>query len=785
MTKSFKNKIIFISITLLFLALIIELFISFYGIKKLADNSEKELKIGMQNIYKEYYTNYLNSASNLIESKIKNIFENQAIAGSILQEYFDNNEDFKEITKTMIKNDYSKDKLKFNGRWYQNDSTQNTVVLVQRYCLNKDNSIRDDVLQQIHDTSILNLVLPAIYNNSSNLLWIYFSGRKNGSFMRIYPWNDVGNAMDKVYPAHTDVPNWEAFNPGLVEQFEEKRKNNSNLPLKDFSIIKGPTQDGGTGKIIMTLNYPIWDKARKKFEGSLSVDVTIQQIIDYIKEFKVVKNGFGFISQSNGNVFAINDMGIKTLGLKGEKESTIYGKKGVGYNPMKRYFKDSKYESIKNLSLTSSSAKTVFKNIVINNKKYILVMKNLNSFNTWNKNKGFYKESWTLGFFLPEESLYQTLVNSQNTINSSTQNILKYQTTIIVILVFIIGIILYYVLSKSTKNLEYLVDATQSISKGNYDFKLDIKSKDEFGKLGSSFNKMKDEIKESFKKIETQNAELKKLNDELEFKVLERTKSLNNLLEKYQKTQKQLVETEKMASLGKIVAGVAHEINTPLGISVTTVSHLKDKTKSLEKDFLNNELKKSTFENYIKDTLEISDITMFNLRRASELIQKFKKVSVETSNDIKTNFNLKDYINNTILILNKKLKQKNIEVLIKGKNIELKGYPGDWYQIINNLIMNSIIHGFENKKNGKISISFEEIENNIELIYIDNGSGIEKEIIDKIFEPFFTTKMGKGGSGLGLNLIYNLVTQKMKGSIKCESEIGKGVKFIINIPKNI
>jgi signal transduction histidine kinase len=246
------------------------------------------------------------------------------------------------------------------------------------------------------------------------------------------------------------------------------------------------------------------------------------------------------------------------------------------------------------------------------------------------------------------------------------------------------------------------------------------------------------------------------------------------------RTQNELVQTEKMAALGRLVAGIAHEVNTPIGIGVTAASHLKKEIKNFNEHYLNESLSKNSFEEFIDTSTQSSDILLNNLERAANIIQNFKQVSVDQSSDTIRNFFLKEYLDSIVINLKPSLKQSSplIEILCP-KNLQIESNPGAFYQIFTNLIMNSVIHGFEEKENGHIIIEVHQKGNDLEIIYKDNGKGMSKENLDKVFDPFFTTRRSLGGSGLGTHIIYNLVTQKLHGTITAKSEKGKGLTFIM------
>ena len=238
-----------------------------------------------------------------------------------------------------------------------------------------------------------------------------------------------------------------------------------------------------------------------------------------------------------------------------------------------------------------------------------------------------------------------------------------------------------------------------------------------------------------------------------------------------------------MAALGGLVAGIAHEINTPIGIGVTAASLIADKTQSLTNAIKNGSLKRSDLEKFMDSLQQSSMIVMSNLNRAAELIQSFKQVAVDQSSEERRSFNLKAYLEEVLLNLQPKLKRTKINVQIDcADNIILDSFPGLISQITTNLVMNSLIHAYDPNDNGTILFVISEQNQRLIFEFSDDGKGISSDNIGKIFDPFYTTKRGQGGSGLGLHIVYNLVTQKLQGSITCESQVGVGTKFIIQIP---
>lgn len=291
------------------------------------------------------------------------------------------------------------------------------------------------------------------------------------------------------------------------------------------------------------------------------------------------------------------------------------------------------------------------------------------------------------------------------------------------------------------------------------------------------------------KALKKSEEKLRRLNEELEERVLERTRNLEEAkteleksLEQLRRTQKELILSEKLAALGGLVAGVAHEINTPLGIGVTASSFLEEKLVELNRKLVDDELKKSDLEHFIHTGLESSGNILTNLNRAAELIKSFKQVAADQSSEMARKFNLRIYVDEILLSLRPKYKRTGHTVLNECPDYEIYSYPGAFIQIITNLLINSLTHAFEEKDKGIIRIGASVQDNELQFTFSDNGAGIPKELTDKVFEPFFTTKRSMGGTGLGLHIVFNTVTQTLGGTIHLDSILGKGTSYTISMP---
>lgn len=346
--------------------------------------------------------------------------------------------------------------------------------------------------------------------------------------------------------------------------------------------------------------------------------------------------------------------------------------------------------------------------------------------------------------------------------------------------------------SMITAPINVLVKLVQRISRQrDYSSRTEMHGIKELDILGGAFNNMLQRTQEHMERQTEAESEQVKLNFSLEEKVQQRTMALkeaNNeliqTLEKLHQFQRQMVQNEKMASLGDMVAGVAHEVNTPIGLGVTASTMMLDRLSDMRKAFEEKTLKASSLSKFINESEENLNIIYRNLNRAAELISSFKQVAVDQSSENNRVFSFAKLMDEILMSMRPKLKKVNHLINVNcADNLVVESKAGPINQIMINLIMNSIIHGFEDVNKGQIDITIESVDDTkVSIEFKDNGKGIPEHLRKRIFDPFVTTKRGQGGSGLGMHLVYNLVTQALKGSISIISEEGKGVQFRILFP---
>jgi PAS domain S-box-containing protein len=286
--------------------------------------------------------------------------------------------------------------------------------------------------------------------------------------------------------------------------------------------------------------------------------------------------------------------------------------------------------------------------------------------------------------------------------------------------------------------------------------------------------------------------ELKDLNVSLESRVRERSAALerangelNATLQTLRHTQHELLSSEKMASLGSLVAGIAHELNTPIGNSLLASTALHDRVLDFEQQVSAGNLRRSQLTAHLDEVCTASTLISGSLHKAAELIASFKQIAVDQTNDQRRAFDLLAAVQDTIATYMPRLRRVPCEVTLQiPAGLVLDSYPGGLYQILNNLITNALTHAFEQRQGAAITVSAERLEgDSIALAFSDNGSGMSDDVLKRVFDPFFTTKMGQGGTGLGMNIVYNIVTGVLGGRISIDSALGAGTTIRMLLPR--
>lgn len=339
---------------------------------------------------------------------------------------------------------------------------------------------------------------------------------------------------------------------------------------------------------------------------------------------------------------------------------------------------------------------------------------------------------------------------------------------ILLIIFMVILILVHWSIKRTMAPYKKVTEFADEIASGDFSKNIPedfLNREDEMGSLSRSFQVIIDAFRNE--------------NIILEQKIADKNDEL-------QKQYAFILEAEKAASLGHLVAGVAHEINTPVGVSLSTASYLKKVNNEQRKKLAEGTMNKDNLKELMSVIDESTRLLNTNLERAADLVKSFKQLAVDQSSGTCERFDLKDNIDSVILSLLHEYKHMAVDIINRSpEQMYLYTFPGAMSQIITNLIINSLHHGLKGCTSGLIEIDVKQVGKNIVLVYQDNGSGISKENIGKIYEPFFTTNRSNGNSGLGMHIVMSLVTQKLRGNITCDSQEGKGVKFTMTFPREL
>jgi signal transduction histidine kinase len=365
----------------------------------------------------------------------------------------------------------------------------------------------------------------------------------------------------------------------------------------------------------------------------------------------------------------------------------------------------------------------------------------------------------------------QRELKAQETFDRTLSNI---SSRVLSIAVIFLGIILSagVLIALSIRlPLHQIMAAMHAITSGDYDRAVQgTAAKDEVGAMARAVEVFR---KNAIAKRKTEE-ELRASKEKAESALLE----LNT-------AQQNLIDAERLAALGGLVAGVAHEVNNPIGISLTVASSFARRAEMFESDLKTEPLRRSKLDEFVKTSRDASQQLVANLQRAGELIQSFKQVAVDRSHSERRQFSLGESTDQIVSSLRPVLKKAAITLSVDvPEGLVIDGYPGAYGQILTNLFLNTVTHAFADGRSGAISISARARgSDDVEIIFADNGAGMTPDVQRQAFDPFFTTRRNEGGTGLGLHIVYNLVTQQLGGRMMLESRLGQGTTFRIIMPR--
>ena len=359
----------------------------------------------------------------------------------------------------------------------------------------------------------------------------------------------------------------------------------------------------------------------------------------------------------------------------------------------------------------------------------------------------------------------------------------RYSITALFSFIIAVALIIFVLQKRLVEPIKGLVRESERLSNGELSNPIWLNRSDEIGHLAQTMEATRQALSRSFSELEIKNNQLTDYSNTLETKVRLRTAELETALKNINHAHQELTRIERMASLGSMVAGVAHELNTPVGNCLLVASTLEAEVNRFSQAFHGPGMRRSDLEKFLHCAVESSTLLLRGLNQAAHLVGDFKQVAVDQSSAQRRVFDLHTMmLELTSLLMPGLSKTPYILALDIPTDIQLDSFPGPLGQVFTNLINNSVTHGFNERGHGTMSISARLAGNKVELSFTDDGYGISPEILHRIYEPFFTTRFGKGGSGLGLSITYNIVTNVLGGEIMAHSLPDEGCSFTIFIP---
>ncbi|MBP1207016.1 signal transduction histidine kinase [Duganella sp. 1411] len=363
-----------------------------------------------------------------------------------------------------------------------------------------------------------------------------------------------------------------------------------------------------------------------------------------------------------------------------------------------------------------------------------------------------------------------------------------------------VGLLLFYAFTHGIgRRLQALMGQSAQMELGDYSKALAVDGDDEIAAFARALNAMSGALRERIAQLEHSELrlseakrDLKDLNVSLESRVRERSAALERAnadlsaaLQTLQRTQVELLASEKMASLGSLVAGIAHELNTPIGNSLLASTSLRDRVEDFERHVGAGALRRSELIVHLEEVRTASELISNSLHKAAELISSFKQIAVDQTNDQRREFDLQEAVRDTIATYTPRLRRAGCEVVLEiQEGLRFDSYPGGLYQVLNNLMNNALNHAFEAGAGGVITVHAEAAADGmVALTFSDNGAGMTDEVLRRVFDPFFTTRMGQGGTGLGMHIVYNTVSAVLGGRISVSSAPGAGTSVRMLLPR--
>jgi phosphoserine phosphatase RsbU/P len=510
--KKFNTKFLLVTGLSVMLGAALNMWSAQNGIDKLSGAATREIEAGLNAANREYLTNHLGDTVQGVNSRFTHAINDLEVVSAMMQTVVDRDADFGTLHEALAATPYFKDRFTFKppgtfkaadgkefkgGGWLQNAPDEPAVITAWGY-MQKDGVIVPEAQREIDRSAYLDLVLSSFAKHGADKVQIYAVGPPSEPFVRLShreAYVDLGTEFDKGYPGHNEANFYDFFYAGLVPSWNAWLKEPGGIAKrKNLVTIFPPYSDAGGAGLIMTIFHPVWTKDRQGIAASLGLDLTLNQIVDYIKDVKLAETGFAFLAQANGNVVAVNEAGGKKLGLQSKAESQ-------GLDLLQRFLKESKEPAVAAIQLPKDANTQFLDDVRIDGDSHIMVLKQLTTFQTLADGK-ITAENWSLGFVVPKKEIYASLYKAQAAIASSKGSIQTSQAFISIgsILVLMAGVFL--VSRRMTGALVALSEGASRMRQGDYGVRVPVSSEDEIGQLTFAFNEMAAEIQAHTQNLE-------------------------------------------------------------------------------------------------------------------------------------------------------------------------------------------------------------------------------------------------------------------------------------------
>lgn len=507
--------------------------------------------------------------------------------------------------------------------------------------------------------------------------------------------------------------------------------------------------------LTIAATLPAYDQ-NDRFIGVFSNEVPLSELAEFLENLEISQNGVAYILEADGDIlFSSNPENL--------------------YRPIDEGF------ALYNLLDTPVPILQAVRETIRDRRIELLYLTKTRSFTTTLAGEKYYVRldpyrdeygmNWRIMTIIPEKDFQEAFTQARNF------------ALLLLTISLAAGIGTGLIVSNQVVGpIQKLNRVAKRIANGDRNVPLPLtRRQDELGELSRSFVTMAESVQLKIEELETEvhnrmaaEQQVREANTDLEQAIKSRTLELENSVKALQEAQMQLIHSEKMTTASKLVSDVAHELNTPLGIGITTISFVRSQLERADEmgqdDLFIQEMKLSL------------NMAHRNLKKVADMIESFKFLAAETIME-KSDVDLYGIISKVFTKYSEKMNEKHIRYSIScSKAIHFVSYPEAFEKIIENLLENSIIHGFEERKFGEIRVEVNMTSSELELIYTDNGNGADSDNPEMLLEPFYTTKRNAGCSGLGLTLVHNLITQRLEGSIRMKTDRGKGMSVTITIP---